>query len=235
MKGKYTDGLKDGVFIYYSDRGTYSSAGRYKREDAVGKWENYHWNGVLQSEVYYSDGAFTRSVWDSLGRALVEQGNGKSITWYGNGQIAEEGRYANGRKEGDWFGFFEDGKPYYHEYYRNSRLIRGASEDKTGKRYLYDQLSLYPFPVMGMVSYNEYLKKSIRRPEGTINKTGTVKVIFSVGIDGTIWDFAILKGLDVSHDQEAIRLVREGPAWRPGLLHGHIKLPSQGYVEVQFD
>jgi len=235
MKGKYTDGLKDGVFIYYSEHGTYSSAGRYNKEDAVGKWENYHWNGALQSEVYYNDGAFTRSVWDSLGRVQVEQGNGKAITWHNNGQVAEEGNYINGRKEGDWFGFFENGKPYFHEYYRNSRLIRGASEDKTGKRYLYDQLSLYPFPVMGMASYNEYLRKNIRPAEDHINKTGTVKVIFSVGIDGAIWDFAILEGLDLYHDQEAIRLVREGPAWRPGLLHGHIKLPSQGYVEVQFD
>jgi len=235
MKGKYVDGLKDGVFIYYSNRGSYSSAGRYNREDAVGKWQNYHWNGVLQSEVYYTDGAYTRSVWDSLGRAQVEQGNGKSLTWYSNGQVAEEGRYINGRKEGDWFGFFEDGRPYYREYYRNNRLIRGASEDKAGKRYLYDQLSLYPFPVMGMAAYNNYLVKNIRHPEDQIKKTGTVKVIFSVGIDGTIWDFAILQSLDLSHDLEAIRLVREGPPWRPGLLHGHVKLPSQGYVEVQFN
>ncbi len=235
MKGKYVDGLKDGVFIYYSGHGTYSSAGRYYREDAVGKWENYHWNGVLQSEVYFNDGAFTRSVWDSLGRAQVEQGKGESITWHSNGQIAEEGRYINGRKEGDWFGFFEDGKPYYHEHYRNNRLIRGASEDKAGKRYLYDQLSLYPFPVMGMAAYNNYLAENIRHPENQIKKTGTVKVIFSVGIDGTIWDFAILQSMDLSHDLEAIRLVREGPPWRPGLRHGHEKLPSQGYVEVQFN
>jgi membrane associated rhomboid family serine protease/antitoxin component YwqK of YwqJK toxin-antitoxin module len=234
MKGKYVDGLKDGVFLYYSDRGTYSSAGRYNREEAVGKWENYHWNGVLHSEIYYNDGAYTRSVWDSLGRAQVVQGKGKSVTWHSNGQVAEEGIYEGGRKEGDWFGFFENGDPYYHEYYRDNRLIRGVSEDKTGKRYIYDQLSFYPFPVIGMPEYNQYLKKNLHRPETTANKTGIVKVIFSVGVDGTLWDFAILQSLDPEYDQEAIRLVKEGPGWRPGLLHGHVKLPSQGYVEVTF-
>jgi hypothetical protein len=113
-------------------------------------------------------------------------------------------------------------------------LIRGASEDKAGKRYIYDQLSLYPFPLVGMPAYNEYLSRKMRRPENMENRTGIVKVIFSVGVDGTLWDFAILQSLHPAYDEEAIRLVKEGPGWRPGLLHGHVKLPSQGYVEVRF-
>ena len=43
MKGSYTDNLHDGIFIYYSERGTYQSAGRYRREDPSGKWEEFHW------------------------------------------------------------------------------------------------------------------------------------------------------------------------------------------------
>ena len=234
MKGKYLDAMKDGVFIYYSDRGTYSSAGRYMKEEAVGKWENYHWNGALESEVYYNQGAFTRNVWDSLGRAQVINGNGKVTSWHPNGQISQEGYYRDGRREGDWFGFHEDGKPYYHESYRDNRLIRGASEDKDGKRYVYDQLSLYPFPVIGMPAYQKYLNSNMHRPDPSRFDAGTVKVIFNVGVDGTIWDFVVIQSLSPEYDREAIRLIKEGPAWRPGLLHGHVKLPSQGYVEVAF-
>lgn len=234
MKGKYLNDMKDGVFLYYSERGTYSSAGRYIKEEAVGKWENYHWNGVLNSEVYYSEGAFTRTVWDSLGREQVTNGNGKSITWHANGQVAEEGNYEGGRREGDWFGFHEDGKPYYHEFYRDNRLVRGVSEDKGGKRYVYDQLSLYPFPVTGMTEFKKYVDKNMRKPDPSKYETGVVKVIFNVGVDGTVWDFVIIQSLSLVHDREAIRLIREGPAWRPGLLHGHVKLPSQGYAEVAF-
>jgi len=234
MKGKYLNGMKDGIFLYYSDRRTYSSAGRYAKEDAVGKWENYHWNGALNSEVYYNEGAFTGSVWDSLGGVQVTNGNGKVITWHSNGHVAEEGNYQDGKREGDWFGFHDDGKPYYHEFYRDNRLVRGASEDKDGKRYVYDQLSLYPFPVMGMTDYKKYLDKNMRKPDPSKFETGMVKVIFNVGVDGAVWDFVIIQSLTIAHDREAIRLIKDGPAWRPGLLHGHVKLPSQGYVEVAF-
>lgn len=234
MKGKYLDDIKNGIFIYYTESGKYSSAGRYVKEDAVGKWENYHWNGMLHTEVYYNQGAFTRSVWDSLGRAQVINGNGRAVSWYVNGQISEEGNYENGRREGDWFGYHKDGKPYYHEFYRDNRLIRGASEDTNGKRYVYDQLSLYPFPVTGMTEYKKYLEKNMRKPDSAVYKSGIVKVIFDVGVDGSIWDFVVIESLSIEQDREAVRLIKEGPAWRPGLLHGHRKLPSQGYVEVVF-
>jgi membrane associated rhomboid family serine protease len=234
MKGKYLDNMKNGVFLYYSESGKYSSAGRYVKEEAVGKWEAYHWNGVLHSEVYYNEGAFTRSVWDSLGSAQVVNGNGKSVSWHSNGQVSEEGGYKDGRRAGDWFGYHMDGRPYYHEFYRDNRLIRGVSEDRDGKRYVYDQLSLYPFPVIGMPEFKKYLQKNMRKSDTLNLPTGMVKVIFNVGADGSIWDFTVIQSLSLAQDREAIRLISEGPAWRPGLLHGHVKLPSQGYVEVFF-
>ena len=100
MKGKYEKNLKDGVFIYYSNRRTYQSAGRYDKEYAVGKWENFHWNGALQSEVFYGDETFTANVFDSLGNQQVKNGNGIARNWHPSGDIAEEGEYKNGKKEG---------------------------------------------------------------------------------------------------------------------------------------
>ena len=234
MKGKYVDGMKDGVFLYYTNRNTYSSAGRYAKEDVVGKWEDYHWNGVLEKEVYYNDETFTRNVWDSLGRQQVVNGNGKFVRWYPNGQIAEEGNYDGGKKTGDWYGYHEDGTPYFKEFYRNNRLVHGVSETKNGRRYVYDQLSQYAFPVIGMPEFKKYLESNMRRPKTTEVRSGIVKVVFNVGNDGSVWDFVIIEGLSHHYDQEAIRLIKEGPAWRPGVLHGHEQLPSQGYAEVIF-
>jgi membrane associated rhomboid family serine protease len=233
MKGKYTDDLKNGVFLYYSDHGTYSSAGRYVMEDAVGKWENYHWNGALESEVYYNNGSYTKVVLDSLGRTQVVNGNGTVKTWYPTGVLSSEGNYRDGRREGDWYGYHPDGSPYYHELYRNNRLMHGVSLDVNGKRYVYDQLSQFPFPVVGMKAFNAYLKQNSRKSE-IPGENGKVKVIFNVGVDGAIWDFVIIQSLTLRRDQEAIHLIREGPAWRPGLMHGHEKRISQGYVEVTF-
>ena len=234
MKGKYLDGMKDGVFIYYTNRKTYSSAGRYHKEDVVGKWEDFHWNGVLEKEVYYNDETFTRNLWDSLGRPQVVNGYGKYVRWYPNGQIAEEGSYEGGKKTGNWYGYHEDGTPYFKEFYRNNRLVQGVSETKDGKRYVYDQLSQYAFPVVGMPEFKKYLENNMQRPKTTDIRNGIVKVVFNVGNDGSVWDFVIVEGLSYTYDQEAIRLIKQGPAWRPGVLHGHQPIPSQGYAEVIF-
>ncbi|HMG91073.1 MAG TPA: rhomboid family intramembrane serine protease [Chryseolinea sp.] len=234
MKGKYLDGMKDGIFLYYTNRKTYSSAGRYAKEDPVGKWENYHWNGTLESEVYYNDEIFTRNTWDSLGRQQVVNGKGNCIRWHSNGNVSEEGSYDGGKKTGNWYGYHDDGTPYFREFYRSNRLVHGVSETKNGRRYVYDHLSQYAVPVVGMPEFNKYLVKSIQRPASTEMRTGTVKVVFNVGNDGSVWDFVIVEGLSKAYDQEAIRLIKDGPAWRPGVLHGHEQIPSQGYVEVIF-
>jgi membrane associated rhomboid family serine protease len=232
MKGKYQRDLKDGIFIYYSNRRTYESAGRYDKEQAVGKWENFHWNGALRSEVFYGEETFTANVFDSLGNQQVKNGNGISRHWYASGQVAEEGEYKNGKREGLWYGFHPNGKPYYKEQYRNNRLIHGVSEDSKGKRYVYDYLSELPFPVTGMPAFKRYVDANKRMPNGA--RHGKVKVVFSVGIDGSTWNYAILQSVSPQCDNESIRLIQEGPAWRPGLLHGQEKLPSQGYVEIEF-
>ena len=99
---------------------------------------------------------------------------------------------------------------------------------------MYDHLSQYAVPVVGMPEFNKYIEKNIRRPASEEVRTGTVKVVFNVGNDGSVWDFVILQGISESYDREAIRLIKDGPAWRPGVLHGHEPIPSQGYVEVVF-
>jgi membrane associated rhomboid family serine protease/antitoxin component YwqK of YwqJK toxin-antitoxin module len=233
MKGSYKDGLRDGVFIYYSDHKTYESAGRYEREHSVGKWETFHWNGTKESEVFYDNRTFTSMMWDSLGNVQVVNGRGDYKSWYPNGVLKEQGHYYNGQRTGDFLGYFSDGKPYYREYYENNVIVRGVSLGRDGSRYNYDALSELPTPVSGMKKYREYLEKNKRSPLSK-NEGGVVKVIFTVGVDGSMWDFLILQGVSAFCDREAIRLIQEGEKWRPALAHGQEKVQGTGYVEVRF-
>ena len=234
MKGRYLNDMHDGVFRYYTRDGKYESLGRYDKERAVGKWENFYKNGQLQSEIYYGDQFYTKSVWDSLGNQQVAGGDGKEITWHKNGTVAEEGEYRDGLKEGNWRGYFATGKPHYQEFYRNGRLVRGVAMDEQGQRYIYDQLSVFPFPVMGMNAYKDYLDENLKRPKEAERLNGIVKITFSVDTDGSLRDFIVTEGLCVPCDKEAIRLIKEGPSWRPGVLRGHVKILSRGYVEVYY-
>jgi rhomboid protease GluP len=234
MKGSYVDNLKDGVFLYYSDHNTYASAGRYEREESVGKWESFHWNGKLKSETYYyPDKIFVDTVLDSLGREQVKAGNGTVTSWYANGQVSETGTYRNGIRTGDWLGYHPDGTPYYRELYKDNKLVHGASVDANGKRYVYDELSQYAYPVKGMADFQQYVKHNIRRPN-TATVPAHVRVLFQVGKQGDMWDFVLLDRVTPEIEQEAIRLIKSGPAWRQGLLHGHIPIPSQGYAIIDF-
>jgi membrane associated rhomboid family serine protease/antitoxin component YwqK of YwqJK toxin-antitoxin module len=233
MRGRYINDLRDGVFVYYSNHHTYSSAGRYEKENAVGKWKTFHWNGKPETEVFYDPEYFMNYAWDSLGQAQVSGGNGEYKTYYANGNLKEKGNYVQGKREGYWFGYHENGKPYYKELYKGSRLISGVSENLAGKRFVYDQLSQLPFPKISMSDYRKYIDDNKRNPSSP-DQHGVVKILFNVGQDGSLWDFIVLEGISHAHDREAIRLIREGPPWRPAFLHGDQKIQSQGYMTVNF-
>ncbi|UOQ73229.1 energy transducer TonB [Hymenobacter cellulosilyticus] len=43
---------------------------------------------------------------------------------------------------------------------------------------------------------------------------------FTVKADGSLDNFKVMRGLRRDYDQEAIRLLCEGPAWKPGAANG---------------
>jgi hypothetical protein len=73
---------------------------------------------------------------------------------------------------------------------------------------------LYVIPVNGWLAYEQYLEKNKRIPASNPNLIGEVLVSFTVSKKGELSDFRIDKSLSPDHDAEAIRLIREGPAWK---------------------
>ena len=69
-------------------------------------------------------------------------------------------------------------------------------------------------PVSGWKNYETYLRSNIRQSEG-ITK-GKVVVSFSVNSSNQLQNFKIEKGLTQESNAEAIRLIKEGPAWQHG-------------------
>jgi membrane associated rhomboid family serine protease len=234
MKGAYKNDQHHGIFRYYSERNTYEALGRYLDDRPVRRWEEYHWNGRLKREVYYDEGTYTANTWDSLGSPQVINGNGRETTWHPNGRVAEEGSYVNGGKDDYWYGFYPSGAPHYQELYRANQLVRGVSKDEQGRRYVYDQLSVFPYPAIGMERFNEYLRNNYRRSADMGDAHGDIRVKFTVDARGECFDFVVVESVCVPCDREAIRLIKEGPSWRPGLERGHIHTRSPMWVTVKF-
>lgn len=70
----------------------------------------------------------------------------------------------------------------------------------------------------------EYLSTHMQYPEEAINKgiQGRVTVIFVVNRDGSISDARLLRSLDPSCDEEALRVINNMPRWIPGQQGGKV-------------
>ena len=69
-------------------------------------------------------------------------------------------------------------------------------------------------PVVGWDRYNQYIDSSKRIPQNTTSLSGEVVLSFKVDQDGDLSSFNVEHSLSKPYDNEAIRLVKEGPAWK---------------------
>ncbi|MDW3196427.1 MAG: TonB family protein [Cytophagales bacterium] len=105
---------------------------------------------------------------------------------------------------------------------------------------VYDDNELSDFvsasPKVGIKKFEKYLKKNTHIPEVAkrMGVTGTVLISFKVNVTGELTDFQVIRGLGAGCDEEAVRVVKEGPQWTPATSGGQA-VPVTSEVEVQFN
>ncbi|MEZ0610222.1 TonB family protein [Fibrella sp. WM1] len=74
----------------------------------------------------------------------------------------------------------------------------------------------------GRAALTDFLQKQLRYPAeaSRVNAQGKVFIGFTVNTDGSIVDAAVLKGLGFGTDEEALRVLRSMPRWKPGRQAG---------------
>ena len=89
--------------------------------------------------------------------------------------------------------------------------------------------------VGGRSALQRYLQKHLRFPAAALaaQVSGRVFVTFVVQADGTISDVTVLKGLGYGTEEAAARVVREMPAWTPGLQNHH-SVPVRFTLPITF-
>lgn len=80
---------------------------------------------------------------------------------------------------------------------------------------------MVPRPEGGEEQFDDYILKNLKYPESAIRDgiEGIVELQFAVGIDGKISNIKILKGIRDDLDEEAVRLIKESPAWVPARIN----------------
>lgn len=232
IKGVYKKNQRDGVFLYYSRKGICSEAGRYLADKKFGKWQTFHGNGRVATEIFYNGAPFINSVWDSLGNQLIVDGNGKEIQVYPDDVVKVVGEYRHGMKDGTWYGRYPNGDMYFEETYNQGRLVSGKSRDVNGETFVYDESSLYPMPEGGFGEFQEYLKMETRKFDS--EELGHVKLSFRVTKDGMLTDITFDQRASPTLDAKAVDLLRQGPRWFPAREHGHEPVDASAYVQIEF-
>ena len=126
---QYENGLLNGETAYFSkDKGIKLLSEMYTKGKLNGKQRSYYNNGKLKSIVYYvNDRVNGIEAYDKNGkllhRSLFKDGNGDWKFYWSNGQVSEEGKYKNGRKDGTWYKYREDGSIDTVIKYDNGRLL----------------------------------------------------------------------------------------------------------------
>ena len=84
-------------------------------------------------------------------------------------------------------------------------------------------MAIAPAPVAGTPAMHDYLHREAAKfelEEGAKPLHGTVRLRFIVGADGKLSNLQVVRGMRVDYDEEALRMVCEGPVWRPGIAGG---------------
>lgn len=90
-------------------------------------------------------------------------------------------------------------------------------------------------PAGGKRAFRRYLESNLHYPEAALeNKVeGKVTVQFTIEPTGSLTDFRVVRGLGYGCDEEVIRLIRNGPQWKPTKRNDE-PVRGKGKVKMRF-
>lgn len=79
-----------------------------------------------------------------------------------------------------------------------------------------------PTPVGGMSAFYQFVQKKLKYPAQArrMGIEGKVFVQFVVDKDGTLTEVQAVKGIGAGCDEEAVRVIKQAPKWKPGKQRG---------------
>jgi hypothetical protein len=90
-----------------------------------------------------------------------------------------------------------------------------------------------PQPANGKPEFDKYIKENIHRPDSLNDQNVEVILSFIVRIDGTIDKINIVSSPGRLFSDEAIRLIKSGPPWKPSEQSG-IQVEDRVKVKIEF-
>jgi len=175
--------------------------------------------------------------------------DGEFSSHYDNGKKCTEMHYKNDVRTGTWKYWNTDGELYVSLTYTDGKItdavnklpadVQSNMPSKPGERLTPDfknrltdsarnnnlanassRSQMRPTP---SVDVRKYIEENLKYPEDAQknNIMGPVMVSFNVNEDGTTDGHEVQKGLGHGCDEEAIRLIKSMPPWKPAMKEGN--------------
>ena len=228
--GFYENNQATGEWKYFANNGTVLEIGNYKNNERSGEWNFFNDSGKKRKRVNYMKGKYDGNylAWDN--DTLIAQGQyrndlkeGNWKYWYSNGTTDSEGTYFNNKRHNIWQFYFETGELSATEVYSNGEAIKIEWYDIEGTPVTpQEPLEQDPSFPGGNKAMSSFIAENINYPElaREMGEQGIIYISYTVEAGGTLSNFRIRKGVSMSLDQEALRVVKLMPKWIPGIDHG---------------
>jgi TonB family protein len=211
----------EGHYITYFKNGNKMSDRNFEDGDMVGEQVLYYPNGNLYNKMRKLAGlSNTKMLYnecrDSTGKILAENGNGTWITYNQDfSRITEQGKIVNGLKDSIWTENDASGS-HFIKYKTGKEIIDSMTNQ------IFTSVEVVPEFPGGLDALSDFLNTHIKYPNDarTNHIQGTVILSFVVDIDGSLSDIKVVKGIGWGCDEEAIRVLKSSPRWKPGTQQG---------------
>lgn len=166
-------------------------------------------------------------------RASVSiQGTNKSVLTNDRGEFRVEADYNHPvvfRAEG------MENQKYSIEYFiTNPDEVKKVYMNTRNAGNIYTSAETMPEFPGGMKAYFNYLKQYQKNPSSNKSaRNGVVVVQFVVEIDGSITEPTVVRKMSPEYDEEALRLIKNMPKWKPAEDHG-LKIRCKYSLPVSF-
>ncbi|MEO6150275.1 MAG: TonB family protein, partial [Mucilaginibacter sp.] len=86
----------------------------------------------------------------------------------------------------------------------------------------FNAVEVLPEPVGGKEAWSKFLQKHLRYPAAAEDRglNGRVFLSFIIEKDGRLTDIKVERGAGFGFDEEALRVLKMAPAWKPGIQNG---------------
>ena len=232
MSGLFEDSankIANGFFHYYYANGIPENFGKNVHNKKEGLWLRYYHNGLMEDSTVYVNGnpSGTSLGWYSSGYpsdSVVYNSDGSAveINWCTNGSPSSAGRLMNGKLNGTWTFFHNNGKLAARETYSLGQLqsreyftASGEKEDTASK----DKTASFPG---GAAGWKKFILKHIFFPSQYKIVNGdqvTVVVTATIDEDGNVLDPFVEVPFDKAFDNIAITIFKKSPKWLPAIFH----------------